>query len=232
MNVQSYKVIALIKKDVKDLRRNSSFILMACLSIFFTALYRFMKLGGEQMPADFVLGIGILMTLSMLPISITAMIIAEEKEKYTLRTLMLSNVSATEFLLSKAIVVFVLTQVVCIISYFIVGGLYPFATFFGVTAITAICLLLLGAIVGIVSKNQMSTGVMASPLAMLMLMPAIFGQADESIAKFSQFIPTYAMLELLQGTDRTVFYLIVIFSWIVFAAVLFSVVYKKKRLDA
>lgn len=232
MSVQPYKIIALIKKDIKDLRRNSSFLLMVCMSVFFTALYRYMKLGGEQMPSDFVLSIGVLMTLCMVPISVTAMNIAEEKEKNTLRTLMLSNVSATEFLLSKAIVIFIMTQLVCILSFIIAGGAYVFATFLAVTAITCICLMFFGATVGIVSKNQMSTGVLASPLTMLMLMPAIFGQVDESIAKFAQFVPTYAMLQLLQGTDRTLFFLAVIFCWIVLAAILFIIAYQKKQLDA
>lgn len=232
MNIQLYKIIALCKKDIKDLRRNSSVVLMACLSLFFTVLYRFMNLGGEQLPAEFVLSIGVLMNISMLPIAVMSMIIAEEKEKFTLRTLMLSNVSAMDFLVSKAIVIFVLSQSVSVISYMVVGSIFPFGTFFGITALTCVCMLLFGAIVGIISKNQMSTGVASTPLTMIMLIPAIFGQADEEIAKIAQFIPTYAMLELFKGTDRSVFYLLVIACWIIIAAVLFTVVYQKKRLDA
>ena len=112
MNIQAYKVAALFRKDWKDTLKNGNFLLLCILPLGLSALYTFIDFGGFRMEPLFVLSIGLLMNLSLLPLSATSMMIAEEKEKYTLRTLMLSNVSATEFLLSKALVVFLLMQIV------------------------------------------------------------------------------------------------------------------------
>lgn len=231
MSVQAYKIKALMKKDFKDIRRNSSAILMAALSLFFTVLYRFLNLGGEQLPVEFVLSIGVLMNISMMPIAVMAMFIAEEKDKNTLRTLMLSNVSAVEFLLSKAAVVLLVTESVNILSYIFTQGPFPFGTYLAVTMLASVCMLFFGATVGVLCKNQMSTGVLSSPLAMLMLMPAIFGQVDKSIAGFARFIPTYAMLQLILNEGNQLFSVLVIVVWTILAAALFSVIYAKKRLD-
>ena len=232
MSVQAYKIKALMKKDVKDIRRNSSAILMATLSVFFTILYRFLNLGGEQLPIEFVLSIGVLMNISMLPLSVIAMIIAEEKEKNTLRTLMLNNVSAGEFLISKALIVLVIAEAVNVLCFIFTQAPIPFGTFLGVTVLTCVCMLLFGATVGVISKNQMSTGVMTAPLAMLMLMPAIFGMADESIQSVARFTPTFSMLQLLFGEGNALFNIAVIVVWTVAAAALFTVIYARKRLDS
>lgn len=231
MSIQAYKIGALLKKDIKDIRHNSSAVLMATMPLFFTVLYRFMNLGGEQLPVEFVLSLGVLMNVSMLPISVMAMIIAEEKEKNTLRTLMLSNVSAGEFLISKAIIILCVAELVNILCFVITGAPFQLATFIPITLLTCICMLAFGATVGISSKNQMSTGVTATPITMLMLLPAIFGQVDEGIAKIARFTPSFAMLELLIGESSKLFSLLVILVWIIVAVTLFVMTYAKKRLD-
>ena len=229
--VHAYKIKALLQKDAKDLTKNSSAVLLACIGVLFTALYSVMDFGGEGFPPEMLLAFGAGMNVSMFPVAAMSMLIAEEKEKHTLRTLMLSNVSAQEFLLSKAVLLLAISQVVNIICFFIAGAQSSFLLYFGVTALTTVCVLLFGALVGLLSKNQMSTGVASTPFALILLMPAIFGRIDEGIAKFAQFTPVYAMLELFQPTGRALFFVAVLLVWIVFAAVSFSIVYRKKRLD-
>ena len=232
MSVQAYKIKALMKKDVKDIRRNSSAVLMATLSMFFTLLYRFLNLGGEQLPAEFVLSTGVLMNISMLPLSVIAMLIAEEKEKNTLRTLMLNNVSAGEFLISKAAIVLLIAEVVNTLCYLFAQATIPFVTFLSVTVLACVCMLFFGATIGIISKNQMSTGVITAPMTMLMLLPAILGMVDEGIASVARFTPTFSMLQLLFGQGSAVFSLLMIIGWTAAAGVLFSVIYARKRLDS
>ena len=106
MKIQLRKVIALFKKDMKDTSKNVNVMILLVLPLLFTFLYQFIDLGGEGMPKEFILFISVLMNLCLVPVSFLSMIIAEEKEKNTLRTLMLSNVSAGDFLLSKSLVTF------------------------------------------------------------------------------------------------------------------------------
>ncbi len=232
MSIRMNKLRALLKKDFKDLMKNGNCLLMVALPLLFTLLYTNMDLGGEGLPAAFVLMLCLLMNLSLMPISVMAMVIAEEKEKNTLRTLMLSNVSAGEFLLSKSIVIFVISEIVSVLIYLITGvdSVNP-VSFALATSATCVCMLLFGALVGILSKNQMTSGSLSAPLALLMLMPAIFAEMNETFAKIAQFMPTRAMVELLMSNEKTLLNIGILLIWIVLAAALFTLTYRKKRLD-
>lgn len=232
MILHLYKVRALVAKDVKDVLKNGNMLLLSLLPILFTALYSSMDFGGEKMPSDYVLTMGLLMNLCMVPISAMSMIIAEEKEKNTLRTLMLSNVSAAEFLLSKATVIFLLTQVSNLIIYFITGPeSVGIGLFLVVTCLGSLCMMFFGALIGIVSKNQMSTGMLSAPVMLIMLLPAIFAMLNESIEKFARFTPSYALIQLLASPPDAAFYIAVIAVWTLIVGLLFALVYRKKRLD-
>lgn len=229
MSIQIYKVGALFKKDIKDALKNGNWLLVAVLPLLFTILYRYMDFG---LPPVFVLTLGLLMNMSLQPISTMAMMIAEEKEKHTLRTLMLSNVSAGEFLLSKALVIFLLTQAVNLCIYAVTGvGLIALPRFLIITTLTCTSMILFGALVGLISKNQMNTGMLATPIALLMMLPAIFAEIMESIAVVAQYTPTRAMMLLITESGNLTLSIVVLITWIVLAAVLFMLVYQRKRLD-
>ena len=183
MNIQAYKVAALFRKDWKDTLKNGNCLLLCILPLGMSALYTFLDFDGFQLDRLFVLSIGLLMNLSLLPLSATSMMIAEEKEKHTLRTLMLSNVSAVEFLLSKALVIFLLMQAVNLGVYAMVGRVVPLPYFLLVTTCAAPCGILLGALIGLVAKNQMSTGMFSAPLALLLMLPAMFAQLHGCMAR-------------------------------------------------
>lgn len=231
MTIQMRKVRPLFRKDIRDLSKNANCLIIAILPVLFTFLYKNMNFGGEGMPPEMVLTFGLLMNSALMPISVMAMSIAEEKEKNTLRTLMLSNVSAAEFLLSKFLMIFLVTQLINLVVYAIAGTeLMPIVRFLLVTSCSIAPPILLGALVGILSKNQMSTGTLSAPLALLLLMPAIFGQIDEGIAKFARFTPTMAMMNLLNRQDEAMAVAVLI-GWTILSAALFALAYRKKRLD-
>ena len=233
MTIQWNKIGALFRKDLKDTIKNNQFLLLALLPILFTTLYRFLSFdNGVTLDHSFVLTMGLLMNISMQPLSVMSMMIAEEKEKNTLRTLMLSNVTAATFLVSKTLVIFLLVQLVNLVIYFIAGvGLITFGWFLLITSFSLLCMILFGAVIGIMSKNQMATGMYTAPAMLLFLMPAIFAQISEAIANIAQFSPTYAMMQLLLTNERTGFYIAVLLVWTVLATALFGLIYQKKRLD-
>ncbi|MCL1796373.1 MAG: ABC transporter permease [Clostridia bacterium] len=226
-----HKVRAMLKKDVKNDLRNGTVILFLFMPVFFTLLYGVLFADAEDLGPMFLLIFGILMNCSMFPISGTGLLIAEEKEKSTLRTLMLSNVSATEFLFSKAVVSYVLCEAAAVAIYLITAPGTPLLWFLLITTLTTLCLMLLGAVVGILSPNQMTTGILGTPLTLIMLMPPIFGQINEAIGKIARFVPTNAMIELLLSEDDRWFHFAVLAGWIVIGILAFVVVYRRKRLD-
>lgn len=233
MRINGAKVSALFKKDLKDALKNGNCLLLALMPLMFTALYRFLNFDGVSLDSRFVLTLGLLMSMSLMPISVMSMMIAEEKEKNTLRTLMLSNVSAADFLASKSLVIFLIAQLVNLFIYTLSGAEsgIGIVLFFLVTSFSILCMLLFGAVVGILCRNQMSTGMLSAPLALLFLMPAVFAEIHEGIARFARFTPTHAMMTLLSEGGVTLFPIGVLLAWMVIGAVLFGVAYQKKRLD-
>ena len=234
MMTRLQKTRILFLKDWKDTLKNGNGMILAVLPLFFTLLYRMLPIDGMPMPREFISLIGVLMNLALVPVALLSMMIAEEKEKNTLRTLMLSNVGAVEFLTSTCLVVLVLLSVVNLAVFFLTGmALSALPLFLLVTTLTALCLMFLGAVIGLLCKNQMSTGTLASPVALLLMIPPMFAQMNDTVAKIAQFIPTYSMIELLymNGQPKALPWM-VIGVWLVGAFALFMLVYRKKRLDA
>lgn len=228
------KIRILFFKDLKDTLRNGNGMILAVLPLAMTLLYRIMPIEGMPMPREFVSLIGVLMNLSLLPVALLSMMIAEEKEKNTLRTLMLSNVSAVEFLTSKCLVALLLLEAVDLIVFFLAGTpLSGLPMFLLATTLTALCMLLLGAVIGLVCKNQMSTGTLAAPVALLLMVPTMFASMNDTVARFAQFIPTYSMMQLVyvSGPASAMPWL-VIAAWLVGGLALFVLAYRRGRLDA
>jgi ABC-2 type transport system permease protein len=229
--IHGYKLRALFTKDLKDTLKNPQCLIMAALPLVMVLLYSNLDFGGEGMDRIFVLIMGALMALCILPVSLPAQMISEEKEKFTLRTLMLSNVTAWEFLLSKVLVTLLLMLVTALLILGIVGldvvsaGLYLLSMGAG-----SLCMVLLGALVGILAKNQMSTGLFSAPVMLVMLLPAILGMADARIERVARFLPTHAVLTLLLGEGGPT-QIAVLAAWTALSAALFVLAYQRKRLD-
>ena len=233
-------LFTLFKKDLRDVLKNANGLFMLLLPLFFSVLYSVMDFGGEFLGSGYVLMLCCLMCMCMVPVSFLSMIIAEEKEKNTLRTLMLSNVSAAEFILSKALVTYVMMELVMVASFFIVKyAVSALPSFILITTLSSFCVIFLGALIGIVSKNQMSTGIFSTPIMLVLLIPPIFGQMNNFFAGIAKFTPTNAMMQLFFSLDAglplsssdNLFQIAVIAVWTVLAAAVFVMVYRKKRLD-
>lgn len=230
MTLKASRLKAIFIKDVRSSLRNSSTMLLSLLPLVFTILYGSMNIGGEKMPVDMVLSTGLLMNVCMFPLSAMSMSIAEEKEKNTLRTLMLASVTAGEFLICKSLFIFIITEAINIIIFVIATMAMPTALFLLVSSLCVFSLMTLGALVGIIAKNQMSTSLLYMPIMLIMLVPAILARISDGIAAYARFTPTYAMIDLLLS-KAGMFSFGVLAVWIIFGMLLFSLVYMKKRLD-
>ncbi|MGI6201196.1 MAG: ABC transporter permease [Christensenellales bacterium] len=239
MNDHLRKVGALFRKDFADTFKNVNVSILLILPIFFALLYSMMDFGGERMPASFVLTVSVLMNVCLVPANFLSMTIAEEKEKHTLRTLMLSNVSAGEFLVSKALVTYLFMQAVNLVVFFVTGqGLGELARFVGVTTLGSVCMIMIGAAAGILSKDQMSTSVITLPFSLAFLIPPMFAGANEVFTAIARFVPTTAMMNLFLGApenpawyDATGYQVLIIGLWTAAALAAFVLIYRKKRLD-
>lgn len=141
----------LFVKDIVDMFKNPNVLLMLALPLIFIVIYQFVDLG---MSPAYLLMLGVMMNLCLTPLSVLGMMIAEEKEKNTMRTLMLCNVTGGEFLAAKTLAVLAGTLLVDTVLFFLTGfGPAQLPVFLLVCTAGSITMLLLGGLTGIDHEN-------------------------------------------------------------------------------
>ena len=92
-------------------------------------------------------------------VGFTASMVIEEKIKNTLRVLVFSTVSSTEFLIGTVLSVVTLSVIIAIISYFFLGiiTILDLLSFLSIVIIGTIITSLLGSVVGVIAKSQSSS---------------------------------------------------------------------------
>ena len=163
MSISMRKLRALYKKDLMDFVKNPAISASVLLPVAFVLLYKYVvgpNLAIEEVSV-FLLNLGLLMNCSMSGVLIVSTSVAEEKEKFTLRTLILSNVSAMEFFLSKILVAVCVTFLGNVVIFLISGEptghmpVYILASLLG-----SCCVIMISALIGLLSRDQMSCSVL------------------------------------------------------------------------
>lgn len=242
MILRMHTLAVLIKKDFRLMFTNKNMLIMILLPIGFAVLYQtiFGDVKEAGMPRNFVLTLCELLNLSAIPLTGLAMMVAEEKEKNTLRVLMLSDVSALEYIFSKIISVLVLMELITIVIFFITATQLSYLPMFLlVTTVTSISMLLFGAVVGLLSKDQMSTSTLSTPLMILFLIPPMFQNMNEVIDKIASIVPTTKMMAIINDAMNGMSILSqehlldfgIILAWILLGVVTFAMMYRKKGFD-
>lgn len=238
------KIGVLYRKDMRDFVKNPGISVAGLVPIMFVLLYKFMGLA-DMMDAEgasgslFLLHLGTAMSLSMVALLIISTTIAEEKEKFTLRTLMLSNVSAMEFLLSKILVTLTVVLVSDAVIFLLSGSPAASLLFYLLCCILGSgSLIMLSACIGIVCRDQMSTSIYQIPVMLLVLLPTMFENWNSFIGAIARVTPVSALMKLyLNFTYGSLFCmesltaLIVMLVWIAGASALFAYLYRKKGMD-
>lgn len=252
MNAAMRKTGALLAKDFADLFKNPTLLVVCLLPIAFMALYSFMigdAAGGSDLTAEqqeavdpvisqFMLGSSLCMTLGMVCTMTVLYGIAEEKEKRTLRTLMLANVGASQVVASKAVVALVASTVVNAVCFFVAGG-EPgmLGAYLALGVVGSLPVILFSLVLGLASRDQMTAGVYSVPVLLVALVP-MFGMANETIEKASHWLPTGGVYDLIglamDGrllSQDALAPLGVALAWIVVGAVVFAALFKKLARD-
>lgn len=173
------------------------------------------------------------MHCSFIPIVLGSNIIAEEKEKGTLRSLIMSGVGRINYLVSIAI--FVIVSVMLTGSTFLLMGDFTQAEIYKFL-ITMLCgsviSVLIGLCVGISAKNVTAANGLAMPIAMVFAFLPMMAQFNDGIAKVAKF--TYSRqisLVIESGRDISAEMLIICGIYAAASAVLLVVLFKKKGLE-
>lgn len=227
-------IAAIFKKQLKDTLRNKAvFIQFVMFPIMTLIMNNAVKM--QEMPENFFVNLFAAMYIGMAPLVSIASIISEEKEKNTLRVLIMSNVKPYEYILGIGSYVWF----ACMLGGIVIctAGGYNLQTsiaFMGIMAIGIVTSLLIGAIIGIWSKTQMTATSIAVPVMMIFSftpMLSMFNSTIEKIAKILYSEQISRMLNQINNLQLNVVNIGVIVMNIFIAAVIFIMIFKKCKLS-
>ncbi len=224
------KVGALYIKQMKNVSYNMFITVVFVMAPLFALIFSRLIPGTESMALPF----GVLASAVLGASNTMCILIAEEKEKNTLNVLITSTVSAMDFLLSNILSTLTLTVIVNVIVYAICGSTVPFLMYLLITTFGSVAAIIFGAIIGIVSKNQMTASGIISPFALILMMIPIFSGLLPKLQKVSDVLFSQQMLNMLNDvSDPDVLlrgFLIIGANLVVFV-IAFALVYKRVGLE-
>ena len=227
-------IVAIFKKQLKDTLRNKTVLIQFVMFPIMTLIMN-NAIKIQEMPENFFVILFATMYIGMAPLTSIASIISEEKEKNTLRVLIMSNVKPHEYLLGIGSYVWLACMlgglVICT-----VGGydLQTSIAFMGIIAIGVLTSLLIGAIIGICSKTQMMATSITVPVMMIFSfvpMLSLFNSTIEKIARVIYSEQIGRMLNQINSLQLHAENICVIGLNILIAAIIFIIIFRKCKLS-
>ena len=225
---------AILQKQMIDTRKNRAvliqFILFPLITIVMSNAVNI-----QDMPEHFYLKLFSVMYLAMAPISSMSAIISEEKEKGTLRALMMSNVSPVSYLLGVGIY----DLAACMLGATLMSRICgmngeEWRYYLALMAIGFLISIFLGAAIGVLAKNQMAATSLQGPAMCILSFLPMIGQFNGTVAKVAKYFYTEQFYQLLNngihGKMSTESMVILACNAIIILGV-FILAYKKRGLN-
>lgn len=227
-------ISAIFIKQLKDTIKNKTVLIQFLLFPLMTLiLENTIKL--ENMPPNFFAELYAVMYVGMAPLTAVSAIISEEKEKNTLRVLLMADVKPYEYMLGAGSYVWLL----CMVGAAVIGlctDYTPsaFAGYMIVMAVGFIISILIGATVGLLSPSQMAATSVSIPLMTVfsfLPMIAMFNSTIEKVAKFCYTYQIKLFLSLPDSESISVLGILVLACSFAAALTAFFAAYKKNGLE-
>lgn len=225
---------AILWKQGKDTFKNKEvlvqFVMFPMLTVIMENLIEI-----KGMPEHFFANLFAVMYLGMAPLVSMAAILAEEKEKNTLRVLLMSDVKAIEYFLGAGLYLFV----ICMLGAGVIGAAggcrgRELAVFLAVMALGNLISILLGAAIGTYSRTQMMATSLTVPVMLALAFLPMLAMFHEGIAKAAKYIYTgriSLLLNSLGNGQELAEGLWIVGGNMLTAVLLFVMVYRRKGME-
>ncbi len=227
-------ITAVFLKQIKETFRNKTILIQFLMfPVMVIIMENAIKL--ENMPEHFFVKLFAVMFVGMAPLTCMSAIISEEKEKNTLRALMMSNVKPFEYLIGVGAYVFIMCIIGAVV-FAVCGGyegkdLLAFMTVMGAGILLSS---LTGAVIGVFSKNQMSATSLTIPVMMIFSFLPMLSMFNENIEKVARITYSQQMSILINGIGNSAIKpesIVIIAVNFVVASILFTLAFRKKGLE-
>ena len=195
-------IFAILWKQIKDTFKNKAILIQFLMFPVMTIIME-NSMNIEGMPEHFFVNMFATMYVGMAPLVSISSIIAEEKENNTLRVLHMANVKAGEYFIGNAIYIWIICMIGSVVMGF-AGGyegelLIKFLLFMAAGHLISI---LLGATVGIFSKNQMMATSIMVPVMMVFSFVPMISMFNETIKKVGKVFYSQQLSLLLNNLQK------------------------------
>ncbi len=188
-------ILTIIKKQCKDTLKNKTVLIQFVLFPLMTLIME-RAVSLENMPDLFFTKLFSVMYIGMAPLTAMASIISEEKEKNTLRVLLMANVRSWQYLLGAGVYVLL----ICMAGAGVMSTGLPaedipiYLLLMGTGFLISIAA---GACVGIYAKNQMVATSVVMPVMMILAFAPMMALFNDKIEKVAQFFYTQQLSLIL-----------------------------------
>lgn len=221
---------AIMWKQLKDTLKNKEILIQFVMFPVLTVVME-KAIEIEDMPEHFFANLFAVMYIGMAPLVSMAAVVSEEKEKNTLRVLQMCNVKAFEYLIGNAVYIICM----CMMGSLVIGlaGGYSGSSLLalmGIMFFGHVTSVLLGAAVGVISKNQMMATSLTVPVMMVLSFLPMLSMFNEGIKKVARFIYSeqlHLMMSSLSNLQIKAENIVIILCNAVLVLVVFVAAYKK-----
>lgn len=235
MTFSMKRMYGIFQKDLKDLSKN----LYVGTALFMPIIMALMLGKSDETPLELHYLI-INMTLIMVGSFVQSAVIAEEKERNTLRGLMLSPATLPEILSGKSLVSFILTMLTVILCSIMIGYQPENMVLIGTgIVLSTLFYLALGTIIGLMTRTVIEASIIIIPVFFIFGLGTILLSVVEKypILSFVEYFPSVQLIFLAEkvqlglGVMDVWSYLGVIIAWLISATILTVVVFEKGEMD-
>lgn len=224
----------IFKKQLKDTVKNKTVLIQFLMFPVMTLIMdNLVSIPNSEMPENFFVKLFSVMYIGMAPLMSVGSIIAEEKEKNTLRVLTMANVKSWEYLLGVGLYVWTL----CMIGAGVMATGLPMEQipfFMGIMAVGFLISITAGACVGVFAQNQMAATSLVVPVMLVFSFAPMLSMFNDKIEKISRVFFTQQLRVLMDtmsfdGIKSETLAVVGINA--VIAILLFFVAFKRKGLE-
>jgi len=225
-------VVTIVKKQLKDTLKNKTVLIQFVMFPVLTLIFEH-AINIPDMPELFFAKLFSVMYMGMAPLTAVAAIISEEKEKNTLRVLMMANVKPWEYLVGIGIYVWT----ICMAGAGVIATSFPakdIPFYLAVMATGFIISIAVGACVGIFAPNQMVSTSMVMPVMLVFSFAPMLAMFNDKIEKIARIFYTQQIRILFNnmtfdGIKPENFAIVAVNALL--AIILFFAAFKKKGLE-
>ena len=228
------KISAIMEMKAKALM-SKNFLIMMLFSIGYGYLMK--TIIGEV--STYALSMAVLFNIAM-ALYVTALLLAEEKEKNTLRVLMTSSVRGIEYFLGTVFPIFIEVEIINVILALLLGvtmSPYVWIIYLLMTSLATLSCTMIGMIFGIFAKNQMNTSSIITPAVIILMLIPMFSELLPFMKVISECLFTGIVMNVINklsyaNISVSLIQWCILSSECIITLLLFLILYKRNGFEA